>query len=103
MTASKTEVIVTVEGEEQERYIFEPGEYVIGRSADCAIRVQAGLVSRSHARLTVQPDGWLVEDLGSSNGTLLDGEPVTTESRRVRPAQTISIGSARIVLRALPP
>jgi len=100
--STKTEVVVTVDGTESGRFVLEPGAYLIGRNPDCDIRVEAGLVSRNHARLIVEDDGWLVEDLGSANGTLLDGQPVTTESTRVRPAQTISIGSAKLHVRALP-
>ncbi len=100
--SSKTEVIVTVAGAEHRRYFFEPGDYVIGRDPDCAARIEAELVSRHHARLTLQPDGWFVEDLGSANGTLLDGVPVTSGSHPVQAAQTITVGAASIVLRALP-
>jgi diguanylate cyclase (GGDEF)-like protein len=51
-----------------------PGEVVIGRSPDCAVSLLDGEVSRNHARLRVSEWGIQAEDLGSTNGTLLNGE-----------------------------
>jgi len=51
-----------------------PGEVVIGRSPDCAVSLLDGEVSRAHARLRVSERGIEAQDLGSTNGTLLNGE-----------------------------
>ena len=59
-----------------DREIFfdlEDGEIVVGSSPDCGIRLKASGVSRRHARLTVREGGLVVEDLGSKNGTFVDG------------------------------
>ena len=48
----------------------------IGREADGGIRVDSPLVSRRHALLTRRHDGWWIQDLGSSNGTFLNGERI---------------------------
>lgn len=50
---------------------------VVGRSAECDIQLDQPGLSRQQARLTPTADGLLVEDLGSTNGTLLNEEPVT--------------------------
>jgi len=50
------------------------GESLIGRDRACAIQIDADSVSRHHARLRVSQDGAWIEDLGSKNGTWLDGE-----------------------------
>ncbi len=47
--------------------------WVVGRGAECEIRIDDPDVSRRHARLVLREDGLLVEDLGSKNGTLVDG------------------------------
>jgi len=59
------------------RYPLAPGTLIIGRAPDAAIRIDAGGVSRHHARIVVTPTEARVEDLGSKNGTFVDGKPVT--------------------------
>ena len=54
------------------------GAYVLGRSNDAAIFVDAVGVSRQHARITVGDEGVILEDLGSKNGTMLNGRLVTS-------------------------
>ena len=55
------------------RYKLGDGEYVIGRRSDCQIFVPDMRVSRQHARLWRDGEGWSVEDLGSNNGTYING------------------------------
>ncbi len=55
------------------RYKLGEGEYVIGRRSDCQIFVPDMRVSRQHARLWKEGDGWTLEDLGSNNGTYING------------------------------
>ena len=52
------------------------GEAVLGRSPDCALALPDGEVSRRHACLRVTPGGVRLEDLGSTNGTRLNGIPL---------------------------
>jgi FHA domain len=51
-------------------------EFTVGRAADNAIPLEDKRVSRHHARFYLDQGHWWVEDLGSSNGTFVDGEPV---------------------------
>src|SRR5256885_7737760 len=55
------------------RYKLGEGEYVIGRRSDCQIFVPDMRVSRQHARLWKNGEGWTLEDLGSNNGTYING------------------------------
>jgi DNA-binding winged helix-turn-helix (wHTH) protein len=50
-----------------------PGESVIGRDRACAIHIDADSISRLHARLHVSDSEVSIEDLGSKNGTWVDG------------------------------
>src|SRR5215470_12244502 len=55
------------------RYKLADGEYVIGRRSDCQIFVPDMRVSRQHARLWRTGEDWSLEDLGSNNGTFING------------------------------
>lgn len=55
-------------------------------------------VSRAHAILEPLPAGWSIRDLGSRNGTFVNGERILSE-RALRPGDEVRIGSTRIVLR----
>ena len=50
---------------------LRPGENVIGRAADAAVHIALGEISRRHARIMVEGERALVEDLGSKHGTLV--------------------------------
>ena len=58
---------------------FANGEYVFGRGPECHVRPNSELVSRQHCLLRVGDAGVCVRDLGSTNGTLVNGELVRTE------------------------
>ena len=100
ISAPQTEVLITVADCEIGRFVFAPGDYVIGRNSDCHIRVDADLVSRHHAKLTLNYDHALIADLGSANGTKVNGEPITAVTR-LWPNQKIQLGTATIALRRL--
>lgn len=58
------------------------GSLVVGRGDDAGLRVPSANVSRQHARLTPAGDEVLVEDLGSANGTWLNGKRITRANAR---------------------
>ena len=68
----------TVSGDSSERFELTESETVIGRHPDCHIVVDAGAVSRFHAKVVRQGDRFRVEDAGSRNGTFLNGHQVNT-------------------------
>ena len=49
---------------------------VLGRASDATVQVESDEVSRRHARIVEGPGGWTLEDMGSRNGTFLNGERV---------------------------
>ena len=55
-------------------------ELVIGRSSECDLTINDRYMSRRHARLFMDGDAWWIEDLGSRNGTVVNGRPVTERS-----------------------
>ena len=66
---------LTIEGGPQTglTYVLGPGNTVAGRSGDCAIFLPDVTVSREHARFSVDPSGLSLTDLGSTNGTYVNG------------------------------
>ncbi len=56
--------------------VAEDGEILVGRAPECGIVLHDSSVSRRHARLFLRDGHWWIEDLGSRNGTALDGSPV---------------------------
>ena len=77
------------------------GEYVLGRSTECDIPLQALEVSRKHARINVFPEGqvWLT-DLGSANGTQLDENPLRPrKASEVLPGQIFKIGPYQLTIK----
>jgi DNA-binding winged helix-turn-helix (wHTH) protein len=52
-----------------QRFPLSIGEHIIGRDPDVDIKLEGSTVSRRHARLVVKPEGTVLEDFGSKNGT----------------------------------
>lgn len=66
-------------GNTQKTVTVDQDIYIVGRLPECNLYLPFGGVSRSHARFTKRNDGlWMVEDLGSKNGTILNEQPVTS-------------------------
>ena len=57
------------------------GTFVIGRSAECQLSLDDPLVSRRHALLLVGDDEVLIEDAGSRNGVLVNGQRIPGRTR----------------------
>jgi transcriptional regulator with GAF, ATPase, and Fis domain len=58
-------------------YLLSERDLVIGRDPTCGVCVPEGAVSRQHARVSFRATRWVVTDLGSRNGTLIDGRFIT--------------------------
>ena len=91
MHIPQTEVILRHGDAELARVTLTPGEYVIGRARESDIHAETPLLSRRHARLTINYDHLLIEDLGSSNGTFVNEQRIT-EAARLFPNQPIRLG-----------
>jgi adenylate cyclase len=74
------------------------GGAIVGRAADqCALVVAHPTVSRRHARLSLAGDALQIEDLGSTNGTAVDGRSVSAGlPAAFRPGSTIRLGDVKL-------
>jgi len=73
-------LVVTGGPKSGEEFNLEDGEYVVGRSTENPICIADTSVSRKHIMLRLVGNGWTVSDLGSGNGTLVNGEPIADET-----------------------
>lgn len=73
-----------------------PGPVVIGRQQDCEISVASEEISRRHALVKPNADGLMVEDLGSANGTFINGKRVQTGL--MRPGEELRLDTIRFLL-----
>ena len=78
------------------------GESVIGRSRSCTVQIAETTVSRQHAIFVVEPGKVRLRDLGSSNGTFVNGERVDGEIP-LGDGDRVVVGETEIVLRMLAP
>ncbi|MGE0712286.1 MAG: protein kinase [Planctomycetota bacterium] len=76
------------------RYVVRMGQrFVLGRGRDVTVRVQDEKVSRRHLALELRPEGLIVTDLGSRNGSFLDGQQLKpNEATTTRAEDLLQIG-----------
>lgn len=72
-----------------------PGRYVIGRDYECDLRLTHDSVSRRHAMLTSVDGQWMVVDLGSTNGTRINGWRLQVQTP-LRPGDVLDLGLQRL-------
>lgn len=72
-------------------YLVPPGETLVGRSDACGIVVKHNSVSRLHAALRLTGSGLVIEDLGSRNGTAVNGKRIAG-AVTIQPGDVIILG-----------
>ncbi|MCB9793358.1 MAG: FHA domain-containing protein [Alphaproteobacteria bacterium] len=73
----------------------DDGSFVIGRNSGDLI-IEDAMVSGQHARITGKDGEWRLRDLGSTNGTMVDGRLV--REVKLRPGAEVAVGNTRMVL-----
>ena len=79
----------------------ESDSVVIGRSTSADVSIADRFLSRRHARLYRDDDDWLIEDLGSRNGTLVNGARISAPTA-VGPGDVIGISASIVEVCAAP-
>ena len=92
MNAQFPHLLVIQEGPSAGKiYPLEGDEILIGREPDSTLQIDSPGISRRHARLYFQNNQYLLEDLGSSNGTFVNGERISNP-RVLKNGDIISLG-----------
>jgi hypothetical protein len=88
--------IVWSDGRRQ-TFLIDRARTTVGRAPDNVLVVSDGQASTHHAEINVSPSGFSIRDLGSSNGTLVNGRRVTDSPLYI--GDTVQIGSTKLILR----
>jgi hypothetical protein len=85
---------VTIRGLDRD-VVLRGDRMVVGRLASCDVCLADANTSRQHAAFVAEGAGWRIEDLGSTNGTLVNGERV--DSLRLRDGDVVVVGVTELV------
>ena len=83
------------------RFSLPAGEQTLGRGAACELSLPDSEMSRQHARLVVRQDGITFVDLGSANGSYVNGGRAAAPTE-LHPGDEIQVGGTRLVLEPVP-
>jgi phosphoserine phosphatase RsbU/P len=93
---SRAQVTVYTQAQSPARHHLKGSVVSIGRASDCAIPIKDRYLSRRHAEIVSFNGGWMLKDLGSANGTYLNGSRVERDEI-LRPGDRIRLGDTEIV------
>src|SRR5947209_3486517 len=89
--------LVVEQGGRRRAFTVRSDKAVLGRARGCAVRIPSAQVSRQHCRLTVEDGLVQIKDLGSVNGTLLNGQKIRGVEY-VRPGDNLTVGPVTFVV-----
>jgi predicted component of type VI protein secretion system len=79
-------------------------ETLVGRGPECKLRISSAQVSRRHCLIKVAAESVSVRDLGSANGTRLNGQAISTETDvPILPGSTLVVGPLKFVVQFAAP
>ncbi|MET0553477.1 MAG: FHA domain-containing protein [Vicinamibacteria bacterium] len=80
-------------------FVLSPGEVLIGRGPECAVRLTSGGVSRVHARVRIRRDAVLLDDRDSKNGTWVNGARIA-QPVALQEGDEVVVGDHRLLFRS---
>jgi transcriptional regulator with PAS, ATPase and Fis domain len=78
--------------------LTDPGEWTVGRGSEAQVVVDDRQVSRRHATLRLSGGVLAVEDLGSRNGTLVNGRRLRSATLRIGTGDVVEVGGCQLVV-----
>jgi len=79
---------------------LDEGLHVIGRSSRADVVIPDRSLSRQHAQLRLEQGAWLIEDLGSRNGTLVNRQRIG-QATSLSPGDVVSLGASTVTVRRI--
>lgn len=89
-------VLVMFKGEQRRNFPLKAGKSVLGRRQECELRIPTQDVSRKHCEIECADDEAIVRDLGSSNGTFINGKRVA--EGQLSPGDKLTVGPITFVV-----
>lgn len=89
-------VLVTYRDDERKEFPLRPGKTLLGRQDSCQLRIPTGDVSRKHCEIEVSDSNVKVRDLGSTNGTFVNGQ--RTGETALKAGDRLGIGPVLFVV-----
>ncbi|MDY6794828.1 MAG: FHA domain-containing protein [Actinomycetota bacterium] len=88
----KASLVVSGSSSRRKAPVFELGdEMLVGRAGECGISIEDEFASNLHAKIYQQEGRYYVEDLGSTNGTYVNGRRITYPTE-LRPGDLVKVG-----------
>jgi len=88
-------MLIVYEGEQEgHRWLVDQDLITVGRGSDCEVIIAERQVSRHHAQIDRRADGYYLRDLGSKNGTYVNGQEVKSQPIHLRDGDEIQIALA---------
>ena len=91
-------VIIKRPGQTDRQEVLPEEEVTIGRDGSNNIVIEDPRISRQHASILTEPTGHRVRDLGSRNGTRVNGKVVEVEGHLLRNGDQIALGGNQVIL-----
>jgi len=91
-TRQEMPMLIVYEGDmEGQRWVIDRDKMIIGRGTDCDITIPKRQISRHHAQIERDEQGYLLRDLDSKNGTFVNSQQVLDKPRRLQDEDEIQI------------
>lgn len=85
-------ITIALPGQATQQITMPCGAYLVGRGVECPIRLEDSSVSELHAKLILTPNDAWIEDVGSSNGTIVNSQPING-TVQLRSETIVSVGN----------
>jgi|GEM_PF-5054480 len=91
-------LVIGIDGHRKE-VMVGAGETFVGRRPDCDLRVPLQVFSRRHFVIIRENDSLMIKDLNSSNGTMLNGKPLTQHAVKVKAGDLVKAGGVKFLFK----